>query len=342
MSGGRYKEYDGSVGKAYRELNSDDSAERERAERARVSRLNSARERIDRGEAPPPPKRETREVYDRSLAKNKITSPAANTKSVHIVLIDNSGSNRQIAEHLKKSSGYLLSILGIVDPTSQVAFIYFSDHCDGNGLMQEVDYVSPGEKGDKILHSSIAQVTPAGGGDEPEAIECALWSACDIDFGDVQQRHLYLVTDVVAHGMGMREDDGCPEGRDWKESLARVRKTFRSFEVIGSGKIAKNADLQRKFVADDRVGLDFMDLREIPTHEHRCGITGNALLFFIARRRGMQCVEAFLMTLYEKWLTEPIFGANTDLQAREAIARFVKYLDIDEAAREKMLERIFD
>ncbi len=341
MSGGSYRDYEGSVGKAYRDLNSDDTAERERAERARMSRLNEARSRIDRGETAPPPVRETREVYDRKLARNKITVPSAKTKSLHVVLMDNSGSNQRIAEHAKKSSGYMLSILGIIDPTSQIAFDYFSDHCDGDGLMQEVDYVSPGEKGDKIMHSSIACVRPAGGGDAPEAIECALWSACEYDFGHVQDRHLYLVSDVVAHGMGMREDDGCPDGRDWKEALARVRKTYRSFEVVGSGSDTQTARLQHQFVAKDRVGFDFIDLSEIPTHEHRCGITVNTLLFLIARRRGMQCVETFLMTLYEKWLTEPIFGANTDLGAREAITRFVQFLEVDEPARKKLLERIF-
>jgi hypothetical protein len=341
MSGRSYDSYSRSIGSTHRAYRSGDEAERRRAEEERAERVAEARKRIDEGRVGPREVRRHEEVYDPSLARNAITTPAADAKRVHVVLIDNSGSNRRIADHLKQSSGYLLAALGAIDPESQVAFVYFSDHCDGPLVAQEVDYVSPDAKGDKVLHSSIAHVRPAGGGDEPEAIECALWDACDLDFGHVQERHLYLVTDVVAHGMGLRGDDGCPKGRSWKEAIDRIRTTYRSFEVIGCGSDPHAAKLQEKFVAPERLSLDLIDLSAIPTHEHRCGITGNALLFLVARHRGLQNVEAFLMTLYEKWLAEPIFGANTDLGAREAIARFTKYLDAPQAKVRSMLDKIF-
>lgn len=341
MSGRNYKDYSERVG-TYRELSSNNASERRVAEEARKLRIDHAKADINSGrvKAPPPP-RETKDLYDPLLARGAITRPAAGVKRVHIVIVDNSGSNRRIAEHLKRSSGYLLATLGMLDHAAQIAFMYVSDHCDGRNLRQDADYVHPTAEGDKILHSSIAQVMPAGGGDAPEAFECALWDACDLDFGDAQDRHLYLVTDVVGHGMGMTADEGCPLGRDWRESLRRVRETYRTFEVIGCGESKRDAQLQRQFLTPERVGYDLLDLTDVPTHEHRCGITGNALLFLIARRRGLQTVEAFLMTLYEKWLTEPIFGANTDLGAREAITRFAKFIEIDDAGRKAMLRKIF-
>ena len=47
----------------YRSLTSDDSRERERAERERSERVNESRRRIVEDRAPPPPKRDTKEVY---------------------------------------------------------------------------------------------------------------------------------------------------------------------------------------------------------------------------------------------------------------------------------------
>ncbi len=286
--------------------------------------------------------RDEREVYDKSLVKLKVTAPDEKAERVHVVLIDNSGSNRAIAEHLKRSSGYLLAVLKAIDPGSRICFIYFSDHCDGPRILQPVDYVAPDEKGDKILHSSISHIAAADGGDAPEAIECALWEACDLPFGHVQDRRLYLVTDVVAHGMGLRGDDGCPRHRDWRKSLERVHETYRSLEVVGCGAERDCAELQKKFILDvKRLPYDLIDLSSIQTHEHRCGITGNALLFLIARHQGNQTVEAFLMTLYEKWLKEPIFGANTDMNAREAIRRFGKYVEASPEAVAQMIDKVF-
>ncbi len=347
MSGNSYRGYTGSVGRdfeAYRSTG-ETEAERREAERARAERsrrLEEDRARMAARSAKPRETRNEREVYDSRLVRLEVKAPDAKAERVHVVLIDNSGSNEKIAEHLKGSSGYLLAVLKAIDPGSRICFVYFSDHCDGPRIWQPVDYVAPDEKGDKVLHSSIRHVAAAGGGDAPEAIECALWDACDLPFGHVQDRRLYLVTDVVAHGMGLRGDDGCPRQRDWKESLKRVHETYRSLEVVGCGMERDCAELQKKFILDKkRLPFDLIDLSSIKSHEHRCGITGNAILFLIARHQGNQTVEAFLMTLYEKWLKEPIFGANTDMNAREAIRRFGKYVEAPQEDIQKMLDKVF-
>ncbi|MBI5654576.1 hypothetical protein HZC53_02925 [Candidatus Uhrbacteria bacterium] len=342
MSGSSHHTYRARTEEAVRSLTDSDPAVVSKARRERSARIEDDKRKIVEEPYRTPPKRDEREVYDSSLVRLKVNAPDEKAERVHIVLIDNSGSNEKIAEHLKKSSGYLLAVLKAIDPASRICFVYFSDHCDGPRIWQAVDYVAPDEQGDKILHSSIRHVDKAGGGDEPEAIECALWDACDLPFGHVQERRLYLVTDVVAHGMGLRGDGGCPHQRDWKESLKRVHETFLSFEVIGCGAERDCAELQKKFILDKkRLPFDLIDLSAIKSHEHRCGITGNSLLFLIARHQGVQTVEAFLMTLYEKWLAEPIFGANTDTSAREAIRRFGKYVEAPEEDVQKMLDKIF-
>lgn len=342
MSNSSFKDYDARYGGSARGLSSDDEAERRRAENERKRRLEARRVEIDEGRTAKPVARDTRQVYDRSAIKKKITAPPASAKRLHIVLIDNSGSNKEIAAHLRNTSGYLLSILSVIDPESAIAWDYFSDHGDGPGLMQEIDYVTPDEAGDKIMHSTLRHVTPAGGGDFPEAIECALWSACEIDFGSVpkDQRFLYLVTDSVAHGMGMSGDNQCPDQRSWESSVERVGETFGRFTLVGCTDDKKVAKLQAKFLDPARLEYDLIDLSAIKSLEHRMAITGNALLFLIARQRGLQTVGMFLMTLYEKWLSEPIFGQETDLNAREGVRRFLKYIEADKAEIAKLEDRI--
>lgn len=342
MSGSSYRNY-GSSHDTVRRLTSDDADERKRAEDDRRLRVASARSDIDRGHIAKPVARDEREVYKPSAVKPRITRPSDKAQRLDVLVIDNSASNELIAKHMKATSGYLLSMHGGIDPGSQIATIYFSDHYDGDLLMQEVDYVSPDEDGDSIMHSTTSRVRPAHGGDCPEAIECALWRACDLDFGHVPKegRFLYLVTDDVAHGMGGRGDNGCPFQRDWRRSAERVGETYGGFTLVSCSDDRKMAARQAPLLPPERVAYDLLDLSEISDNNHRKAITGNALLFLIARNRGMQAVSAFLMALYEKWLKEPIFGQASTLKAKEAVRRFLQFLEISDDEREKLADRIF-
>lgn len=338
MSSGRsHEDYRESFSRSHKLFDKDEGERRrasaERAERIRTARTTVTEEKKDLH-------RDTSDVYDPKLIRNKITSPAPGVKRIYVVLIDNSGSNRAIARHLKDSSGYLAAVLNTLDPESQIALIYFSDHGDGGRLMQEVDFVHPDKEGDRIIHSTTAHVHDAHGYDAPEAIECALWRACEIDFRDVTERHLILVTDVVAHGMGLEPDDGCPLQRSWEQSLKRVSETYTTFRVVGCGADIGVGKLQEKFISPDRVAYDLIDLSNIRHEYLRQGITGNAILFLIARQLGRQGVELFLSSLYEKWLSEPIFGEDTDARAREMIKRFVNFLEYPEQEKEEILRKI--
>jgi hypothetical protein len=336
-SGGSFDDYRGRI-KATESLFSPDLEKREKTRGEREKRIKASFATM--GEKKILPRRDEVGIYDDKLVKLKLTRPAKGVKRVHIVLIDNSGSNRMIAEHLKNSSGYLTSNLHSIDPEAQVAYVYFSDHKDGEGFMQEVDFHAPDKEGDRILYSTLEHVFPANGYDEAEGIECVLWQVCETDFGEAAEKHLYLVTDVVAHGMGMRSDDGCPFQRDWRKSVERVYETFTSFTVIGCTSDKSDTKLQQKFLKPERLVYDHIDLSSIPEEEHRKAITGNALLFLIARQTGLQGVEMFLSVLYEKWLAEPIFGHNTGLRAKEAIWRFSKYLEAPEGKVNEMMDRI--
>jgi len=323
MSGKSYESYSDHLNE--RKSSFDD--DRDSFYKKREETVKSARSEVRSKSAMPREKRITNDLYDESLVTKKITKPDPAVERVHLVLIDNSGSNARIAQHLRESSGYLMSVLEQLDPASQIAFMYCSDHGDRDKFIQSIDYLQPGKKGDKALYSSSQEVIPANGDDGAEAWECALWEACGLDFGKAKEKHLYLATDVVGHGMGMGSDDGCPHQRDWKKSKEKVYKTFTTFTVIGCGDDPDTGKLQTQFLKEDRIPFDLIDLSSIKEFAHRAAITGNALLFLIARNTGMQGVELFLSFLYEKWLHEPIFGDDTDQRAQDMIRRFGKYVE---------------
>lgn len=320
---------------------SSDSGTRSLAFSERSKRLETFKSELGTKSATPREKRKEADLYDSDLVTHKITKPDSKVQTLHIVMIDNSGSNSVIAKHLRESSGYFMATLNQIDPESQVAFMYASDHCDGNNFIQEIDYLYPDKKGDKALFSSCQKISPANGGDAAEAFECALKQACELDFGGAKKIHLYLVTDVVAHGMGMESDEGCPHQVSWKSSLKQVQKKFTSFEVIGCGNDPEVGKLQQQFIRPERLAYDLIDLSSIPEARHRAGITGNALLFLIARHRGLQAVEMFLTFLYEKWLEDPVFGIGSDSRAQEMISRFAKFLEEPQVKVASIMDKIF-
>jgi len=286
-----------------------------------------------------------RHKIDSSLAKNKITTPPKKAAEAHILMIDNSGSNRAIADSLKRAAGYLHAVCGQIAGDATFAMLFFSDHCDGAAIFQEADYTTPGKDGENVLRASIDQIVGAGGGDEPEAIECALLRVCDLDFGHIakDKRFLYLVSDQVAHGMGYPgKDDGCPDQKDWRRALKKVHQTYGSFQVVASGQESEVFNLQKQFIAEDRRQYDLMDLATGKlSHEERCRLVTNAVLLLIARNRGLQTATTFLMLLVEKWLAEPQYGSQTLPRARAQIKDFCQYLEISEEKKADLLNQLF-
>ncbi len=346
MSADDYRSYRG-LGERYDGLRSGDEEEKarvetERLERLRTSRTKAAAEPV-RSRAKEVDQAEVRRGVDRKLARNKITSPDPRAKTAIVILTDNSGSNRDIARSLKRAAPYLHSVVKTLEPNAAVALMFFSDHWDGDRLLQEVDYTMPDEEGATVLKSSIDCIEDAHGGDEAEAIECALHSATKLDFGGIpkEKRHLILVTDQVAHGMGEESDDGCPIQRDWRTSLKEVRETYGSFQVVASGQIPQVFELQKKFIKSDRLQYDLMDLATGRlTHEERCRLVTNAVLFFIARNSGFQGVQLFLMMLFEKWLADPQYGSDTERRAREQIKDFAQYLEESPKKVQELLDQV--
>jgi len=244
MSGSSYKESPTYTSPSYTSASSYEERETLREERSK--RIESARESVVEKSNRPRPEANHQQKYDSSLVQKEITRPATGIERIYIIFIDNSGSNEAIANHFRKASEYLQVNLNLIDPQAQFAFVYFSDHCDGEKYWQAVNFISPDDQGEKILISTLKHIPGADGGDAAEAHECALFDACQIDFGDATKRHLIMVSDVVGHGMGLNSDSGCR--RDWKESVRLVDKTYTSFEFIGCGDNPNVGELQKQFI----------------------------------------------------------------------------------------------
>lgn len=315
-------------------LVSEDTSTRARAYEAYRGSTAKAREDIAHGrvKASTGPQRDTNSLVDPSKARNTITHPSKTAKRAVVVLVDNSGSNRAIAAHFLQSSGHFTAFARAIDPEAEVAFIYFSDHKDDYPF-QYADFAPPTEEGDRQLFNSFRRIEGQHGNDEPEAVECALLRASEIDFGTipVQDRTVVLVTDVVAHGMGLSPDDGCPDQVSWRSAMQAIRRTYGKFVLIGSGANPGMVPLQKQFfetapgVSDlEEVARNFIDLSEIRTAAHRNGIVANAVLFCMARNAGKQSIQIFLASLYSKWLADPVFGSETDVMAQKRIRAFAE------------------
>lgn len=319
---------------------------REEAMRSRAGRMRGASENASReparhvAKAPEP----IRQPIESAKARNTITTPPKEAAELHIVLVDNSGSNKAIAESLKRGAGYLHGVCSQIAGDATIAMVFFSDHCDGFRLFQEADYTTPDKEGESVLRASIDQIEVASGGDAAEAIECVLLKASELDFGHIAKtkRFLYLVSDEVAHGMGNSDDHGCPLQKDWRKSLKKVHETYGSFQVVASGSDRDTFDLQKQFIEKSRLQFDLLDLATGQlTHDERCRLVTNALLLFIARNRGPQAVTTFLMLLVEKWLAEPQYGSDTLPRARRQINDFCQYLDLSADKKKDLLEKVF-
>ncbi len=349
-SGDSYRSYSNTTWDRLRGLTSKDEESRTKAIKntrylVETGRLGDIQpEQIER-------QRDTSTVYDASLVKSKITAPSPTATELYYMYIDNSGSNETIARHCRESSGRFTSGIEAINATCQFAFDYFSDHCDvaSGRYQQQVDYISPNQLGDKILHSTVRHIHGANGGDHPEAIECVLKSACELNFGHVPQakRHLILITDSIPHGMGSAdiEDSGCPSGQRWQDSIDLVRETFGSFRLVSCTADPTMLKLQKQIVEYYRAGAtdtEMMDLSFITSATHRMRLIPTALLFYMARDAGgLQVVEAFLTNLYAEWLQRRLFGDETDRKAKEVISHFVHFTNAKPEKMAEMMNRIF-
>ncbi len=348
MGYGRSEEHEHTY-RSTESLYSEDEATRRRAETERVDRLNRSREAAnteeERRRARPMPK--AAEAIDRSLARLKIEEPPANANRLYVLMIDNSSSNELIARAMCANIDRLQGYLSGFAQDASIAIQCVSDHCDHADMIQEVDWLPLTGDGKKVFLAGVSHVRGASGGDLPEAYECGLHiAATKYRFGNVprERRHLILVGDDVAHGMGGGGDRGCPDERDWRTSLEEVQAAYGTFQVIACGTDARTLKLQEQFIrTQGRLRYDLVDLstseRLDDTERRRLVIP--ATIFLMARCIGTRVAERYLTSLFEDWLAQNHYGKATETRAREQIGWFADYLEVSATERQALLRRIF-
>lgn len=268
--------------------------------------------------------------YSRPFEGSVGSIPPGSVEAVHVA-VDNSGSNSGIARGVRDSAGYFAGILSQLSRQTAVSWNFFSDHCDGfpyqyGGWGRFTD-----ESSETSLRDRLDVVSPQGGGDFPEAIECVMNSASKFSFGDIprKDRIFILVTDSVSHGMGFGRDsdDGCPHGIDPMKAARDLHSVYGEVVIIGSGTDRQVRSLQMSWLSeatDEEVQRCMIDLSGVESLAHRNGLVTNAILFAILRRRGLQTVQIFLSQLYGRWLGAGLFGDQTETKARERITHMAE------------------
>ncbi len=282
------------------------------------------------------------ETADASKARLVIQKPLALKN--YLVAVDASGSNHEIARHILQCGGFLLAPFGIMGVSVSFGFVFFSDHGDRKPE-QDIDFIMPSMQGDDELTASMQTIHTQDGQDIPEMIECVMLRAAKDLPIEESDTTFALVTDSVAHGMGFNGDNECHFHVDWQESLKLVKKRFSNFVLIGctdTKRYPNVSDLQAKFFNNEsEKALNFIDLSSVENNGDRQRLVINALQFVAMRDHGLDKVEAYFNGLYIKLLEEGLRGQDTDRDARDRIARFMKYVDAADDVKKNMLIRIF-
>jgi len=111
-------------------------------------------------------------------------------------------------------------------PEARLAILAYGDHCDEATayLVESCDFTTDTRR----LLAFITQVGPTDGGDAPEAIEDALWTANRMSWSDVSAKALVLIGDAPSHSASE-----CPHRRDVAtEAKHLVDRQIRAYTVL--------------------------------------------------------------------------------------------------------------
>jgi len=252
----------------------------------------------------------------------------------HLVLVCDSGRNPELLSYLVRAEAQLLLSLMRFDTDSQLGFGVYSN--DGHGmLMRRVPWQPATPEGiTNILKEERVPVEPVALPFGTTILDAALRSAVEFFRADRNTR-VYLITDCVPQVDGTN-------GLSDESHLNRLREHCASIEVIGYAPDRIVSDMQEGFIADDALRhRNFVDLSPVKSERQRAVIAELSVGFLIARGLGQESVEQYLKLTYDELCEKELFCNGSDLDAREAVRRFVRYLDLDDGGQAQLFEHIF-
>ena len=263
-------------------------------------------------------------------------------KRGHLVLVCDSSREWQAIDRFKEAAGRLLMSLMLSDSDAQFAFGLYTPSGDNPVCLQRLGWFPASSAGlAALVGSSTSVVRMPEPRERRTALDLAIADAIDA-FGADRATHVCFVTDAVPLADGSVLRRLRTEGLTDSDALNRLRERCASIEVIGYSADSAIADQQEGFIADaDLRRLGFIDLSPVSSIDQRLLIAELSVSFLAARRAGTAHVEQFLLLTYDSLREHALFSGGSDLDARDAIRRFTKYLDITDDERARLLIRIF-
>ena len=135
------------------------------------------------------------------------------------LLFDTTGSMFPYLTQVRNKLSALADEIYRAVPKTRIAVVAFGDYCDVG-----TTYVTKtvGLTGDiRAVASFINGVEPTGGGDEPEAVEEALFEANQLQWNIGSRRAVVLVGDAPPHGV-IDSPSACQNGHSFKNEASQL------------------------------------------------------------------------------------------------------------------------
>lgn len=161
--------------------------------------------------------------------------PPPLAKPLDVVFIfDTTGSMYRYLEDVRRQLSHLTEQIARRIPGVRIGVIAFGDHCDERKTY--LVKVCPLTDNWQKIGDWIWDVESTYGGDEPEALEDALYEANLLNWNLNTARAIVLVGDAPAHGVSDSKN-ACPNQRDWEaETRSLAQKAIHVYTVQCGGK----------------------------------------------------------------------------------------------------------
>ena len=162
-------------------------------------------------------KTEQGKVLDRirTRSSNILSTFIENNNSLDVVfMFDTTGSMYSYLESVRQNLVRLTSKIKSEIPDVFFGVVAYGDHCDANTtyVIKSCQLTSDVN----LIKNFIASVERTGGGDEPEALEDALYESNRLNWRNQSNKCIVLVGDAPPHGV-IDNFSECPYGIDYRE-----------------------------------------------------------------------------------------------------------------------------
>lgn len=144
-------------------------------------------------------------------------------------------------------------------PDARIAVIAYKDHEQGPYVTRTLPFSD--KEDDIITFLRSHEIAPGAGGGGPEAVECALYEANQLDWSPGNKgKALILIGDKPPHGV-MDAFEECTRGRDYREETNRlIQKHVKMYTVLCNN-VSETRTTFQWFA--DRTGGKFVTLEAI-------------------------------------------------------------------------------